>query len=180
MNDVEMLHGTKLIHELNNLIVLDFDAIVSYDHAIQHCDDPRAHRDLQLFRDDHVRHIDHLSKVIRSCEGTPIEPHRDLKGVVLEGLTTLRSLGGTLPALRAMRTNEQITNRIYRKAASVALAPIARVVIDENYADEQRHLAVIQAHIERMSGTAVVTTSSIPTPIPFDDRDTIPTTRRTR
>ena len=78
-----------------------------------------------------------------------------------------------------MRTNENLTNRIYRRAASVALAPIARVVIDQNYADEQRHLAVIQAHIERMSGTAVVTSTGIPvTTPPFDERDTAPMHRR--
>ena len=94
-------------------------------------------------------------------------------------MTTLRSLGGTLSALRAMRTNETLTNRTYRRAAALALAPIARVVIDQNHADEQRHLAVIQAHIERMSGTAVVTPDAVPVqPIPFDERDTLRMNRR--
>jgi len=178
MKDVEMLHGSKLVHKLNDLIQLDFDAIVSYDHALEHCDDAQVHRDLSLFRADHLHHIDVLGRVIRALDGTPIEAHRDLKGLVLEGITTVRSLGGTLGALRAMRTNEKLTNRIYRKAAAIALAPIARVVIDQNYTDEQRHLAVIQAHIERMSGTAVVTSTGIPSRVPFDERDTIPTHRR--
>lgn len=180
MQDVEILHGKPLVHKLNDLIQLDFDAIITYDHAIEHCDDAHVRHDLQLFRTDHYRHIEHLAKVIRACDGAPISLHRDLKGIVLEGITTMRSRGGTLAALRAMRTNEKLTNFTYRRASSVALAPIARVVIDQNYADEQRHLAVIQAHIERMSGTAVVTSTGIPTAIPFDERDTIPTFRRTR
>ena len=158
----EVLHGQQLVHKLNDLIQLDFDAIVTYDHAIVACDDARVRQDLELFRGDHMRHISDLGRVIRALDGEPINAHRDLKGIVLEGITTVRSLGGTVSALRAMRTNEKLTNYTYRKASELALAPIARVVIDQNYADEMRHLAVIQAHIERMTGTAVVTSTGIP------------------
>jgi hypothetical protein len=165
--DYEVLHGAPLVEKLNDLIQLDFDAIVSYNHAIEHCDDERARRDLELFRGDHYRHIHDLNRVILMLDGKPIDMHRDLKGLVLEGITTVRSLGGTLPALRAMRTNEKLTNRTYRKAAELALAPIARIAIDQNYADEIRHLSVIQAHIERLSGTAVITPSAIPV-VPVD------------
>jgi rubrerythrin len=167
VREYEVLHGKPLISKLNDLIQLDYDAIVSYDHAIEHCDDWQVRTDLELFRGDHQRHIHDLGRVIRALDGNPLDPHRDLKGVVLEGLTTVRSLGGTLSALRAMRTNEKLTNRTYRKAADLALAPIARVVVDQNYADELRHLAVINAHIERMSGTAIVTSTGIPQ-VPID------------
>jgi rubrerythrin len=162
MTGSEVLHGTPLVRKLNELIQLDYDAIVSYGHAIEHCDDTRCRQDLELFRADHERHIGDLARVIRALDGKPIDVHRDLKGIVLEGITTVRSLGGTLPSLRAMRTNEKLTNHLYRRAAMLAVAPIARVVIDQNFADEQRHLAVIQAHIERMTGTAVVTSTGIP------------------
>ena len=178
MQDVEILHGPPLVEKLNDLIKLDFDAIVTYNHAIEHADDAHVRHDLELFRADHERHIGNLAKVIRACDGTPIDVHRDLKGVVLEGITTLRSRNGTLGALRAMRDNERFTNYTYRRASRIALAPIARVVVDQNYADEQRHLAVIQSHIERMSGTAVVTSTGIPVSIPFDERDTLPVQRR--
>ena len=175
MQDVELLHGNPLVHRLNSLVQLDFDAIASYEHAIEHCDDARVRRDLELFRGDHQRHIADLGKVIHALDGRPIDVHLDLKGVVLEGLTTVRSYGGTLAALRAMRTNERFTNYSYRKTASIALAPIARIVVAQNYADEQRHLAMIEAHIDRMTGTAVVTNAGIP--IVFDDLDPIPTRR---
>ena len=174
MTDIELLHGTPLVRKLNDLLQLDYDAIVSYGHAIEHCDDARVRHDLELFRADHERHIADLARVIRALDGTPIEVHRDLKGLVLEGLTTVRSLGGTVSSLRAMRTNEKLTNRVYRKASMLALAPLARVVVDQNFADEQRHLAVIQAHIERMTGTAVVTSTGVPT-LPVDHE---PSTRQ--
>jgi len=177
MQDVEILHGSPLVHKLNALIQLDFDAIVSYEHAIEHCDDRQVAHDLEAFRIDHQRHIYDLARAIRALDGTPIDVHRDLKGVVAESITTLRSRSGTLGALRAMRTNERFTNYTYRRAWNTAVAPIARVVIDQNYADEQRHLSVIQSHIERMSGTAVVTTTGIPLSIPFDERDTLPVRR---
>ncbi len=158
MADVdEVLHGKPLVNKLNELIQLDFDAIVSYGHAIERCTEVEVRRDLERFRADHERHITELSNLIRQLGGQPIALHRDLKGLVLEGLTTLRSLGGTISLLRAMRTNERLTNRTYAAAADLAVALAARVVVDQNYADEKRHLKIIESHLDRFGGTAIVT-----------------------
>jgi uncharacterized protein (TIGR02284 family) len=140
------------IELLNDLIQLDYDAVQAYKQAIEKIDDVAARADLVAFQADHERHIADLSRTVRMMGGEPEEAGRDLKGVLLEGLTALRSVTGTLGALRAMRMNEKLTNRSYERALEVRLPIAARDVVLRNREDERRHLSAIETHIERLSG----------------------------
>jgi uncharacterized protein (TIGR02284 family) len=140
------------IELLNDLIQLDYDAVQAYKQAIEKIDDVSARVDLEAFQADHERHIADLSRTVRMMGGEPEEAGRDLKGVLLEGLTALRSVTGTLGALRAMRMNEKLTNRSYERALEVRLPIAARDVVLRNREDERRHLSAIETHIERLSG----------------------------
>jgi rubrerythrin len=142
----------KVCDHLNKLIQLDFDAAKTYQLALEHCDDVEVRADLMSFLRDHERHVMELTGIVRDLGGTPIEVHRDFKGALLEGMTKLRSRSGTLGALRAMRTNEKLTNRGYDRATEVYMPPLGQAVVIENLADERRHLAAIEAHIERLTG----------------------------
>jgi rubrerythrin len=142
----------KVCAHLNKLIQLDYDAGQTYKLALEHVEDAAVWSDLQGFLRDHERHVMELSSIIRDLGGTPIEVHRDLKGVLLDGMTKLRSRTGTLGALRAMRTNERLTNRIYDRAADIYMPPIGQAIVMENLNDERRHLAAIEAHIDRLTG----------------------------
>jgi uncharacterized protein (TIGR02284 family) len=137
---------------LNDLIQLDHDAVQAYKQAIEKIDDADARADLESFQGDHLRHISDLSQTVRMMGGEPEKAGRDLKGVLLEGLTALRSVTGTLGALRAMRMNEKLTNRSYERALQDRLPSAAREVVLKNREDERRHLASIEMHIERLSG----------------------------
>jgi uncharacterized protein (TIGR02284 family) len=139
------------IEVMNELIQLDHDAILAYKQAIEKCEDGVARADLVAFQADHQRHITDLSQAVRMMGGEPERAGRDLKGVLLEGLTALRSVTGTLGALRAMRMNEKITNRSYERALEAKLPGSARDVVLRNREDERRHLAAIEMHIERLS-----------------------------
>ncbi len=141
----------NIVDELNKLIQLDFDASKTYEQALEHTeDDEQVREDLTAFRLDHLRHISDLQNVIRGLGGEPKDPGRDVKGVLLEGMTKLRSVTGLKGALKAMRMNEQLTNKTYDKAIEMALPVDARAIIDANLADERRHLATIDAHLERL------------------------------
>src|SRR5262245_1545536 len=141
----------KVCDHLNKLIQLDFDAAGTYREALLHVADPAAAADLQSFLADHERHVMEVASIVRDLGGVPLDVHRDFKGAILETMTRLRSRG-TLGALRAMRLNERITNRVYDKASEIYMPPIGQVIVIENLADERRHLAAIDAHIERLSG----------------------------
>ncbi|HEY5950760.1 MAG TPA: DUF2383 domain-containing protein [Kofleriaceae bacterium] len=158
MQDTTTKHDhwiAKVCDQLNKLIQLDFDAAGTYREAILHVDDPNVRSDLHAFLGDHERHVMELTRIVRDLGGTPIEAHRDFKGAILEGMTRLRSRG-TLGALRAMRMNEKVTNRGYDKALDLYMPPIGQVIVVENLADERRHLAGIEAHIDRLSGKHVL------------------------
>lgn len=144
----------RVCDHLNKLVQLDVDASCTYREAISHVTDLEVKVDLDAFLNDHERHVMELTSIIRDLGGTPIPVHRDFKGAILEGMTRLRSRS-TLGALRAMRMNEKLTNRTYDKAANVYMPPIGQVIVIENLADERRHLAAIEAHIARLSGTGV-------------------------
>jgi rubrerythrin len=145
-----------IVEELNELVQLDYDASKTYEQALQNIDegDADVRADLESFRADHLRHIAELRTVVEEHGGAPIELGRDVKGVLLEGMTKLRSVTGTLGALKAMRMNEKLTNRSYERAAELELPAGARAFVLANLADEQRHLATIEAHIERLRAGA--------------------------
>lgn len=145
----------EVIEHLNELAQLDYDAVQAYEQAIEKIDDLDIKSDLEQFRADHQRHIVDLHQVIRDLGGEPEETGRDLKGVLIEGMTKLRSVTGTVGALKAMRMNEKLTNRSYEKAIEASLPANVREIVLQNLDDERRHLATIETHIERLDADAL-------------------------
>jgi uncharacterized protein (TIGR02284 family) len=139
----------QVIERLESLMQLDHNAVQAYEQAIARIDIPAVREKLEEFRADHERHIVDLDVSIRQLGGEPEELSRDLKGTLLEGFTALRSVAGTEGALKAMKTNEQLTNRQYDDALSLDLPQEIREVLERNRDDERRHLAFIDASIDR-------------------------------
>lgn len=148
----DIMTTNELVEELNELIQLDYDASKTYEQALEHIrdGDGEVRADLEAFRGDHLRHIEELRAQIERQGGAAIEPGRDVKGLLLEGMTRLRSVTGTLGALKAMRMNEKLTNRSYERASDLGLPPGVRDIVLANLADERRHLAAIEGHITRL------------------------------
>jgi len=166
--DTELHVSKDVIEHLNELIQLDFDAARTYEQALEHVDDPRVRDDLEAFRADHERHIAELTHVIEDLGGEAEDIQRDVKGVLLEGMTKLRSATGTIGALKAMRMNEKLTNRTYEKAVRAELPPLALGTVRRNLEDERRHLAAIEAHLGRLGERADVELPDL------DDEDIVP------
>ena len=149
LHALPVMSDKDVIQTLNELIQLDFDATKIYDQAIERADDPIVREDLEVFRADHERHITELTRAVEDLGGEVEEVSRDIKGVLLEGMTKLRAATGTLGALRAMRMNEKLTNRSYDKASQKELPAEAMDIVTRGLEDERRHLAAIEAHIDR-------------------------------
>ena len=137
-----------VLQTLNELIQLDFDASKAYEQALECVDSLLVREELESFRDDHERHILELTQAVEELGGEVEEVSRDLKGVLLEGMTRLRAATGTLGALRAMRLNEKLTCRSYDRAAAKELPPAALELVMRGLDDERRHLASIEGHID--------------------------------
>ena len=73
----------------------------------------------------------------------------NFKGFFIGGFTSLRSLTGDEGALKAMRSNEELTNKKYREATEEwDLEPSIAGIVANNYEDEKRHLSYIEQAIE--------------------------------
>lgn len=142
---------TKVIDLLNALIQLDYDAVLAYTRAIDGVDEAHhavRHR-LVSFRADHERHVVELSQAVARLHGEVKTKRRDLKGLLIEGMTAAQALLGTHGALLAMRTNEELTNRRYDAALQEDLPADVRALLLRARDDERRHAEWIEGAIER-------------------------------
>lgn len=134
----------SLCKELNSLIQLDIDAIQAYGMALRNIDLPVIADQLRRFQADHQRHITDLSPIVVRHGGEVPKPTADFKGFVIAGFTAIRSATGTEGALKAMKTNELLTNSSYQKAVGMGLPADVATVVQRNFEDEQRHLLFIE------------------------------------
>jgi rubrerythrin len=138
---------------INDLIQLDVDACYSYSEAIKEVEEKDIQQQLINFQKDHERHIEELSTLLKDMGGEPIKPTRDFKGFIIEGMTALQSLTGTKGALKAMLTNEKITNKKYADALEYkGFNQEVRKLIQENFNDERRHLEYVKEKISEIEG----------------------------
>ncbi|HEX8820154.1 MAG TPA: ferritin-like domain-containing protein [Archangium sp.] len=140
----------RMIERLNALIALDYDAVGAYAAAIHRIDVESLRMRLREFQQDHVRHIQDLSRVVMDLGGTPRQKP-DAMGFILKGFTAVTSMMGNEAALQAMRGNEVLTNHTYRMALDESWSDEARAIIERNFSDEQRHLAFIEDALRNRS-----------------------------
>jgi len=133
---------------LEDLMQIDYDAVRAYEQALEHVDDEEARGDLEQVKIEHQRHLTELAALVRQLGGHPGEIHRDATGLLLEGMTLVRSVTGTLGALRALRTDEKVLVERYEKALDGCPDPVLAAVA-RHWHDECRHLALLDRHIAR-------------------------------
>jgi rubrerythrin len=141
--------NAKSVDILKSLVQLDIDAVGAYSQAIEHIENTHISENLNKFMRDHQQHIDNLSNILRVNGEEAPEMSRDFKGFFIEGFTSLRSVTGDEGALKAMRTNEQLTNKKYKEAIDeLSLDTDIIATVEGNYRDEQEHLSYIEGALE--------------------------------
>jgi uncharacterized protein (TIGR02284 family) len=138
-----------VIEKLQDLVHLDYDAAQAYDHAIAKVDILTVRSELSVFKQDHERHITDLTRLIKALGGAP-KVARDVKGYLIEGMTALQSALGTKMALKAMRTNEKLTNKVYEETLEAPLPANVRAVVERNRDDERLHLDYIERALDEL------------------------------
>lgn len=124
---------------LEHLIALDHDAIEAYEAAIERIDNATHKRSLEEFCKDHVDHTRTLGELLRAQGGTPPDGP-NAKAMLTKGKVVMADLMGDEAILKAMLSNEGDTNTAYERATANTVAnPEVRAVLQENFADEQKH-----------------------------------------
>ncbi len=142
------MENSELGKKLKNLVQLDIDAIHAYEQAIEKTDVPTVKTRLAEFKNDHQKHVNNLSPFVQQFGEQIPTFSPDLKGYLLQGFTALRSVTGTEGALKAMKTNEMLTNKKYSEALSWELPNHIRNIVESNRDDEKRHLEFIEQCIK--------------------------------
>ncbi|MCF6159100.1 MAG: ferritin-like domain-containing protein [wastewater metagenome] len=137
----------EIAKNLSLLIQLDVDAVYSYDQVIKEVDDPVIRDQLNMYRRDHMRHIDELSRIMASLGETPIKRMPDFKGFLTPGFMTLLNLTGTEGALRGLESNEKVASKIYHDARSWYMPPEIKDLIEKHSNDEYEHVRYIQERL---------------------------------
>jgi uncharacterized protein (TIGR02284 family) len=147
------LVGTQkdLVTALDALLELDYDAIEAYRAAIDRVRDPSDKAQLTAFMADHHRHTRELAPFVAQLGGSPsVGP--DFKQWLTKGKVAIMALVGEDAVLFAMRTNEEDTNTAYERILQRRDLPFdIRIVLSNNYVDELRHKAWLEARLAARS-----------------------------
>lgn len=142
----------KLIEKLSKLAQLDVDAINAYEIAIEKIDIQEIKKNLTQFKGDHKQHVKDLNDAIAELGGEKVKNEIDLKGALIGGMTALRSAFGNEGALKAMRSNEEVTNKTYDDALAEKGMPVhIRELVSKNRDDERKHLAYIEQRLKEFN-----------------------------
>jgi uncharacterized protein (TIGR02284 family) len=137
-----------IIEKLTSLCNLDSDAIKSYDATLKKIDEEGIHDTIKGFRDDHVRHVDSLSRIITGLGGTAPSFSGDYRALFLGGMITIQGITGIEGALKGLESGEKITNKSYENAVSQDFPPDILSVLSRNYQDEKMHLEYVSKALE--------------------------------
>ena len=139
--------GTESTYDklVQNLLILEHDAIAAYEATIERLDDPAYKEKIAEFKGDHERHVSELRKMAGAL-GTEAPMEGDAKQYLTTGKVALAALVGDRTILKAMSTNEIETKMAYDHASKNTAAPSeAQIFFRGALADEDRHKAWMDA-----------------------------------
>ena len=133
---------SELVHQLNDLIRLDYDAIEAYEAAIPRIDDVQDRATLTHFCDDHRRHVSELGAAVRELGAAPVS-HTDLRHFVRTGRVVVSGVVagvvGDEAVLRAMYRNETGVEPLYQAVLDRDDLPRGSRAAVERALDDERH-----------------------------------------
>lgn len=139
----------ELISDLGDLIELDYDAIAAYKAAIERLDNAAYKAKLTEFLGDHERHVVELGKAVREQGGTP-PTEGDAMKIMTKGKVVIADLFGDEAILKAMRANEEVTNKKYEEAVEEGYPEPIQALVRKGLADERRHKGWLETTLEKM------------------------------
>jgi uncharacterized protein (TIGR02284 family) len=150
-----MNESSHVIALLNELIVVEYDAVGAYEAAIHRVHNQGLRRQLQAFRDDHERHIHELAGYVRDLGGQPAN-HGDLKRLFVKGKVLFGNVAGDGGIMAAMRSNEDDVHEIYERASTTTGLPqhVRRLLI-QHLSDERRHSGWVEDRVEERHPSTV-------------------------
>lgn len=143
-----------LLAELNDLLQLDHDAVKAYTLAEAALKNETYKESIRVFKRDHERHIQELTRLVALHGGTPADsPHVSSSPFKLAA-QGLGDLGSDTSVLLAFKANERLSRDKYQRAAEQGYPPEVQAVVQRGAADETTHYTWVQETLERSGAGA--------------------------
>jgi rubrerythrin len=140
----------EFYEDLESLLQLDFDAIEAYEAAINRIDNQSYKSRLREFKEDHQNHIKDTAPFLKKVGHTP-PSGPGVKSLLTQGKVVLANIIGDAGILKAMRSNEEETNRAYEKINSYEDLPAdLKKILQKGLADERKHKNWIEKELENL------------------------------
>lgn len=130
--------GHSMVAQLEALLAFDHEAALAYRAAAEQLGDESLRRVARHFCDDHERHADELTRLLRAYGGSPSLPGGAESG---RASSAIAGLTGDRTILRALKTLARSGRDDYRAAARQALPPAVAAVLRRASNDETTHYA---------------------------------------
>lgn len=99
---------------LKNVVALNYATVASYEEAMNHIKHAEFKETLKEFSMNHVRHIREFSEVLEDL-GKEAPAGAGIKQLLRQGRVIFANLIGDKAILKALKLNEDDTNRAYEK-----------------------------------------------------------------
>lgn len=136
---------------IQNLFKYELAATEVCKEALGHIEDNYISQQVSKFLSAHEKHVTEFSQTLKNLTGSFPERKTGLKGTLLSGYASLRSMTGQKGALNALETAESIVLNAYKDAASgQTFEPTINSMIKNNLSEEERRYKYIKNIMTRM------------------------------
>lgn len=132
-----------------NVYQHDLAACDVYKEVISHIEDASIKSTLSGFLADHERHVERLTILLKEEYATQPSERKDLKGTLLSGYTTVRSMTGQEGALKALQTAENSVLKTYQESLPLVTNEKAKDLIRTQLGDEENHSRFIASTLSK-------------------------------
>lgn len=149
INENDVMKSADVISKLRDLVALEFNAIETYEAAIERLEDLDYRAKITEFLGEHERHLMELCDAIIEEGGTPPDGG-DYKQFLTKGPVVLAGIGGDKAILQAMLLNESLTNRLYENANDEIFPGYIQLKLKQALGDVRHHRVWIESAIEQI------------------------------
>lgn len=125
-----------LVAQLSDLLSAERQTVETYRVSISGLSNPALRTVAEHYRDDHERHVDEMTRLVRAYGGA-----RPTPGVVTLSDATSAAFAGDRAILRTLKDSERRGRDAYRCAARELLPPEVAAVLRRAANDEAAHYA---------------------------------------
>lgn len=150
IDESEVLGSTAVITKLSDLVALEFNAIETYEAAIERLEDLDYRAKLTEFLGEHERHLLELCDAIIQEGGTPPDGG-DYKQLLTKGPVVMAGIGGDKAILQAMLLNESLTNKLYENANDEIFPGYIQLKLKQALGEVRHHRVWIESTVEGLN-----------------------------